>query len=188
MYERFTDRSRKVMSLANQHAQRFNHEYIAPEHMLLGLVQEGSGVGATTLKNLDVDLRKLKAEIEKLVTPGPDMVIMGKLPLTPNSKVAIEAAINEARILKHNYVGTEHLLLGLLSNKETVASKSLAAMGITADSVREEVLNLLGAEAEKPEAKAWSVFMSIADQVTKPLSSYTDAQLLAELLNRSVNK
>ena len=83
MYERFTDRARKVMQLANQEAQRFNHEYIGTEHILLGLVKEGSGVAANVLKNLDVDLRKIRLEVEKIVQSGPDMVTMGKLPQTP---------------------------------------------------------------------------------------------------------
>ena len=80
MYERFTDRARKVMQLANQEAQRFNHEYVGTEHVLLGLVKEGSGVAANVLKNLDVDLRKIRVEVEKIVQAGPDMVTMGKLP------------------------------------------------------------------------------------------------------------
>lgn len=83
MFERFTDRARKVMALANQEAQRFNHEYIGTEHVLLGLVKEGSGVGATVLKNLDVDIKRLRLEVEKKVKSGPDMVTMGKLPQTP---------------------------------------------------------------------------------------------------------
>src|SRR2546428_81072 len=108
MFERFTDRARKVMALANQEAQRFNHEYIGTEHILLGLVKEGSGVGANVLKNLDVDLRKVRLEVEKLVKAGPDMVTMGKLPQTPRAKKVIEYAIEEARNLNHNYVGTAH--------------------------------------------------------------------------------
>ena len=114
MYERFTDRARKVMELANQEAQRFNHEYIGTEHILLGLVKEGSGVAANVLKNLDIDLRKIRLEVEKIVQSGPDMVTMGKLPQTPRAKKVIEYSIEEARNLNHNYVGTEHLLLGLL--------------------------------------------------------------------------
>ena len=84
MYERFTDRARKVMQLANQEAQRFNHEYIGTEHILLGLVKEGSGVAANVLKNLEVDLRKIRIEVEKIVQTGPDMVTMGKLPQISN--------------------------------------------------------------------------------------------------------
>ena len=145
MFERFTDRARKVMALANQEAQRFNHEYIGTEHILLGLVKEGSGVGANVLKNLDVDLRKVRLEVEKLVKSGPDMVTMGKLPQTPRAKKVIEYAIEEARSLNHNYVGTEHLLLGLLRENDGVAAQVLMNLGLKLEDVREEVLNLLGA-------------------------------------------
>src|SRR6184192_1403031 len=144
MYERFTDRARKVMQLANQEAQRFNHEYIGTEHILLGLVKEGSGVAANVLKNLDIDLRKIRLEVEKIVQSGPDMVTMGKLPQTPRAKKVIEYSIEEARNLNHNYVGTEHLLLGLLREEEGVAAQVLMNLGLKLDGVREEVLNLLG--------------------------------------------
>jgi len=151
MFERFTDRARKVMALANQEAQRFNHEYIGTEHILLGLVKEGSGVGANVLKNLEVDLRKVRLEVEKLVKSGPDMVTMGKLPQTPRAKKVIEYAIEEARQLNHNYVGTEHLLLGLLREQDGVAAQVLMNLGLKLEEVREEVLNLLGAGAETEE-------------------------------------
>ncbi len=154
MFERFTDRARKVMALANQEAQRFNHEYIGTEHILLGLVKEGSGVGANVLKNLDVDLRKVRLEVEKLVKSGPDMVTMGKLPQTPRAKKVIEYAIEEARSLNHNYVGTEHLLLGLLREQDGVAAQVLMNLGLKLEDVREEVLNLLGAVVENEEASS----------------------------------
>lgn len=144
MYERFTDRARKVMQLANQEAQRFNHEYIGTEHILLGLVKEGSGVAANVLKNLDIDLRKIRLEVEKIVQSGPDMVTMGKLPQTPRAKKVIDYSIEEARNLNHNYVGTEHLLLGLLREQEGVAAQVLMNLGLKLEDVREEVLNLLG--------------------------------------------
>jgi ATP-dependent Clp protease ATP-binding subunit ClpC len=146
MYERFTDRARKVMQLANQEAQRFNHEYIGTEHILLGLVKEGSGVAANVLKNLDIDLRKIRLEVEKIVQTGPgsEMVTMGKLPQTPRAKKVIEYSIEEARNLNHNYVGTEHLLLGLLREQEGVAAQVLMNLGLKLEDVREEVLNLLG--------------------------------------------
>ncbi len=145
MFERLTDRARKVMALANQEAQRFNHEYIGTEHILLGLVKEGSGVGANVLKHLEIDLRKVRLEVEKLVKSGPDMVTMGKLPQTPRAKKVIEYAIEEARSLNHNYVGTEHLLLGLLREQDGVAAQVLMNLGLKLEDVREEVLNLLGA-------------------------------------------
>ncbi|MBA4029585.1 MAG: NDP-hexose 4-ketoreductase [Planctomyces sp.] len=144
MYERFTDRARKVMQLANQEAQRFNHEYIGTEHILLGLVKEGSGVAANVLKNLDVDLRKIRLEVEKIVQSGPELVTMGKLPQTPRAKKVIEYAMEEARNLNHNYVGTEHLLLGLIREQEGVAAQVLMNLGLKLEDVREEVLNLLG--------------------------------------------
>ena len=149
MFERFTDRARKVMALANQEAQRFNHEYIGTEHVLLGLVKEGSGVGATVLKNLDVDIKKLRLEVEKLVKSGPDMVTMGKLPQTPRAKKVIEYAIEEARALNHNYVGTEHILLGLLRESEGIAAQVLMNIGLKLENVRQEVLNLLGAGVDE---------------------------------------
>ena len=160
MFERLTDRARKVMALANQEAQRFNHEYIGTEHILLGLVKEGSGVGANVLKNLGIDLRKVRLEVEKLVKSGPEMVTMGKLPQTPRAKKVIEYAIEEARNLNHNYVGTEHLLLGLLREQDGVAAQVLLNLGLKLEEVREEVLNLLGAggdsEQENPQAAAES--------------------------------
>jgi ATP-dependent Clp protease ATP-binding subunit ClpC len=152
MYERFTDRARKVMQLANQEAQRFNHEYIGTEHILLGLVKEGSGVAANVLKNLDIDLRKIRLEVEKIVQSGPDMVTMGKLPQTPRAKKVIEYSIEEARNLNHNYVGTEHLLLGLLREQEGVAAQVLMNLGLKLEDVREEVLNLLGHNMESGES------------------------------------
>jgi ATP-dependent Clp protease ATP-binding subunit ClpC len=142
------------MALANQEAQRFNHEYIGTEHILLGLVKEGSGVGANVLKNLDVDLRKVRLEVEKQVKRGPDMVTMGKLPQTPRAKKVIEYAIEEARSLNHNYVGTEHLLLGLLREQDGEAAHVLINLGLRLEDVREEVLNLLGAGIEGEEAQA----------------------------------
>ena len=144
MYERFTDRARKVMQLANQEAQRFNHEYIGTEHILLGLVKEGSGVAANVLKNLDVDLRKIRTEVEKLVQSGPEIVTMGKLPQTPRAKKVVEYSMEEARNLNHNYVGTEHILLGLLREQEGVAAQVLMNLSLKLEEVREEVLNLLG--------------------------------------------
>src|SRR6202165_5655749 len=152
MYERFTDRARKVMQLANQEAQRFNHEYIGTEHILLGLVKEGSGVAANVLKNLDIDLRKIRLEVEKIVQWGRNMVPLGKLPQTPRAKKVIEYSIEEARNLNHNYVGTEHLLLGLLREQEGVAAQVLMNLGLKLEDVREEVLNLLGHNMEQGES------------------------------------
>src|SRR5207245_3916220 len=106
-------------------AQRFNHEDIGTEHILLGLVKEGTGVAATVLNNLNLDLRKIRLEVEKIVQPAQEMVEMGKLPLTPRTKRAIEFAKEEATNLNHNYIGSEHLLLGLIRENEGVASQVL---------------------------------------------------------------
>lgn len=144
MYERFTGRARKVLQLAIEEAHRFNHEYIGTEHILLGLVKEGSGVAANVLKNLDIDLRKLRLEVEKIVQCGPDMFTLGKLPQTPRAKKVIEFSIEEARNLNHNFVGTEHLLLGLIREGEGVAAQVLLNLRLNLHDVREEVLNLLG--------------------------------------------
>ena len=172
MYERFTDRARKVMMLANQEAQRFNHEYVDTPHILLGLVKEGGGVAANVLKHRAVDLRKIRLEVEKLMQSGPDIVLMGKLPQTPDAKKAIEAAMEEARNLNHNYVGTEHLLLGLCRNPATIAVQVLTLLGAFTDSIRVDVLALLGHGAsdgpdESPaadnpaESKAWAMFATL---------------------------
>jgi ATP-dependent Clp protease ATP-binding subunit ClpA len=141
MYERFTDRGRKVMLLANEEAQRFNHEYIGTEHILLGLVKEGAEVAANVLKNLDINLRKVRQEVEKGVRHGPggEQVVMGQLPHTPRTKKSLEYAIEEARGLNHNYVGTEHL-----REQEGTAAQVLMNLGLKIEEVREEVLNLLG--------------------------------------------
>jgi ATP-dependent Clp protease ATP-binding subunit ClpC len=174
MYERFTDRARKVMQLANQEAQRFNHEYIGTEHILLGLIKEGSGVAANVLKNLDVDLRKIRLEVEKLVQSGPDMVTMGKLPQTPRAKKVIEYSMEEARNLNHNYVGTEHILLGLLREQEGVAAQVLMNLGLKLEEVREEVLNLLG-HGEGPEASERGGMMGPGGETQRGGKSKTPA-------------
>jgi ATP-dependent Clp protease ATP-binding subunit ClpA len=149
MFERFTDRARKVMALANQEALQFHHEYIGTEHILLGLAKEESGVGAKVLKNLDVDLLAVRRGVEKLITAGPNQVPQSKLPQTPRAKKVIEYAIEEARNLNHNYVGTEHLLLGLLREHDGVAAQVLMNLGLKLEEVREEVLKLLGID-ERP--------------------------------------
>src|SRR5688572_12468063 len=141
MYERFTDRARKVMQLANQEAQRFNHEYIGTEHILLGLVKEGSGVAANVLKNLDIDLRRIRLEVERIVQHGPGggQVVTGRLPHTPRAQKVIEYSIEEARDLGQEAIGPEHLLLGLVREEEGVAAQVLMFLGIELERVRAEV-------------------------------------------------
>jgi ATP-dependent Clp protease ATP-binding subunit ClpC len=152
MFDRFTDRARKVMQLARSEAMRFNHEYIGTEHVLLGLIQEGSGVAANVLKNLGLDLAKIRHEIEKTVQAGPNMVTIGQLPFTPRAKKVLEFAVEEATALGHNYIGTEHLLLGLLRESGGKAAQVLLNLGVRLQEVREEVLELLGADVSGPAA------------------------------------
>jgi ATP-dependent Clp protease ATP-binding subunit ClpC len=144
LHNRFTDRARKVMALANQEAKHFDHEYIATEHVLLGIIKEGNGVAATILKNLKVDLSTLRNEVEKCLPSGSDIVTMQKLPQTPRTKKVIDYSMEEARNFKHNYVGTEHLLLGLLREQEGLAAQVLMNIGVKLDEVRAEILKLLG--------------------------------------------
>jgi pantothenate kinase type III len=144
MYERFTDRSRRVMQLANEEAQRFQHEYVGTEHILLALVAEGSGVAANVLQQFDIDLATLRREVERLIQHGQATAKQGKLPQTSRAKKAIELAMEEARNFNHKYVGTEHLLLGLLRETEGVAGQILLNLRMRIEEVRAEILNLLG--------------------------------------------
>ncbi|MFH1641049.1 MAG: ATP-dependent Clp protease ATP-binding subunit [Candidatus Omnitrophota bacterium] len=144
MFNRFTERARKVIILAKEEARRFNHDYIGTEHILLGLIREGEGVAANVLQKMGVSLENIRLEIEKLVQPGPATQIIGDIPFTPRSKKALELAAEEARSLGHNYIGTEHLLLGLIHEGEGVASQVLLNLGLDLNTVRNEVMELLG--------------------------------------------
>ncbi|MFH1549184.1 MAG: ATP-dependent Clp protease ATP-binding subunit [Planctomycetota bacterium] len=150
MFDRFTDRARKVMSLARQEAQKLNHDYIGTEHILLGLVQEGSGVAATVLRNLDIELKKIRIELEKMVKSGSPTMTVGQLPFTPRAKRVLELSAEEANNLNHNYIGTEHLLLGLLREQDGYAARVLMNLGVKLEDVREEVLEILGADPSAP--------------------------------------
>lgn len=177
MYDKFTDRSRKVMQLANQEAQRFNHDHIGTEHILLALVKEGSGAAANALKNLDIDLRKIRLETEKLIKSGPNLIPPGKLPLTPNAKQVIQVfAINWAKQLGHNYVGTGHLLLGLLRVSDGVACKVLMALGVELFQVRDVVLELLTPESQDAEAQVKHV-KQMCDAQMRHLKACFDAAI-----------
>ncbi|MDP7062580.1 MAG: ATP-dependent Clp protease ATP-binding subunit [Planctomycetota bacterium] len=144
MFDRFTERARKVMGFARREAQRFHHEYIGTEHILLGLIQEGQGVAANVLKTMAVDLDKIRREIEKIVKSGPAVEPSVQIPFTPRAKKVVELALEEASNLGHNYIGTEHLLLALLREQEGIAAHVLRALGVRLDEVREEVIEFLG--------------------------------------------
>jgi ATP-dependent Clp protease ATP-binding subunit ClpA len=148
MYERFTERARNVMQLADQEARRLRHDYIGTEHILLGIIKEGSGVASNVLKNLDINVRKIRREIEKIVTAQPDRANTGKLIQTPRAKKVLEYSIGEACNLNHDYVGTEHLLLGLLRERTGVAAQVLKHMGLKVEDVREAMLSFLDSREE----------------------------------------
>ena len=141
-FDKFTDRARKVLSLAQEEAQRFNHNYIGTEHLLLGLVREGEGVAARVLENMNVELPKVRSAVEFIIGRG-DRPVVGEVGLTPRAKRVIELAIDEARRLEHNYIGTEHLLLGLVREGEGIAAGVLESLGVNLDKVRHEVIRVL---------------------------------------------
>ncbi|MBN2483095.1 MAG: ATP-dependent Clp protease ATP-binding subunit [Candidatus Omnitrophica bacterium] len=150
MFNRFTERARKVLVLAKEEARRFNHDYIGTEHILLGLVREGEGVACAVLQNLGADLDRLRIEVEKLITPGSVTGVVGDIPFTPRAKKALELAAEEARTLGHNYIGTEHILLGLIREGEGLAMQVLYSLGVDLDKVREEIASLLGGTHSAP--------------------------------------
>lgn len=144
MYHRFTDRARKVIKFSNQEALRFNHEYVGTEHLLLGLLREGRGVACNVLHDLGLDLKTVRDEVESLMEPGPDFVTLGNRPQTPCTKRVLEHAIDESRSLNHNYVGTEHLLLGLLREPEGRAAQAIQNLNLEPHLVRQRILEVLG--------------------------------------------
>jgi ATP-dependent Clp protease ATP-binding subunit ClpC len=144
MSNRFTERAQRVILIAQEEAKRLNHDYVGTEHILLGLIALGEGVAAQVLANLGVDLRRVRSEIEKIVGTGDNVMLLGEIPFTPRAKKVLEYAVEEAQHMGHSYVGTEHLLLGLIREEEGVAARVLENLGLRLEVVREEVLNLLG--------------------------------------------
>lgn len=145
MFEKFTDRARKILHLANIEAQRFNHDYIGPEHILLGLIKEGSGIAAWVLKNFEINILEVRLEIEKLVRAFPEKHIMGHIPQTPLTKEVLSQAVIESQNLNHNYVGTEHILLGLLK-VESIACQVLRNLGASISETRNAVIHRVPTE------------------------------------------
>ena len=141
-FDKFTERAKKVLVLAQEEAQRFNHNYIGTEHLLLGLVLEGEGVAAKVLSNLGVELNKVRSAVEFIIGRGNRMVI-GDVNLTPRAKKVIELAVEEARRLNHNYIGTEHLLLGLVREGEGIAAGVLESLGVNLEKVRTQVIQVV---------------------------------------------
>jgi hypothetical protein len=154
MFERFTDRARRVVVLAQQEARALNHDYIGTEHILLGLVQEGDGVAARALQSLGITPEAVRAEVEQIVGRGSDPP-GSHIPFTPRSKKVLELSLREAMQLGHNYIGTEHILLGLIREGEGVAAQVLAKLGGRPPRVRQAVVVLLaGAAGEVPAEQA----------------------------------
>jgi ATP-dependent Clp protease ATP-binding subunit ClpC len=141
-FDKFTERARKVLSLAQEEAQRFQHNYIGTEHLLLGLVREEEGVAARVLSNLGVDLEKVRKAVEDIIGRG-DRIVRGEIGLTPRAKKVIELAVDEARRLHHHYIGTEHLLLGLVREGEGIAAGVLESLGVNLEKVRTQTIQVL---------------------------------------------
>ena len=141
-FDKFTERARKVLTLAQEEAQRFNHNYIGTEHLLLGLVREGEGVAAKVLANLGVELNKVRTAVEFIIGRG-DRTVVGEIGLTPRAKKVIELAVDEARRLNHHYIGTEHLLLGLVREGEGIAAGVLESLGVEPRQGAPEVIRVL---------------------------------------------
>jgi len=141
-FDKFTERARKVLSLAQEEAQRLRHNYIGTEHLLLGLVREGEGVAAKVLMKQGVDLEKVRKAVEDIIGRG-DRIVLGEIGLTPRAKKVIEFAVDEARRLNHHYIGTEHLLLGLLREGESIGAGVLEKFGLNLQEVRVKTIQVL---------------------------------------------
>lgn len=153
MFNQFTDRARKIIALAQKAAERFRHDYIGPEHLLLGLVDENTGMAVTALSCLGVTCEMVQREIDSLVVIGTQKRNAGPLPFTPQAKHILERASEEAQNLGHPYVGTEHIMLGIISDQKSIATSVLSNLGISADKFRKEILELLGQKADSSKPK-----------------------------------
>ncbi len=146
-FDKFTERARKVLSLAQEEAQRFQHNYIGTEHLLLGLIREGEGVAGKVLTSLDVDLEKVRKAVEDIIGHG-DRIVLGEIGLTPRAKKVLELAVDEARLLNHDYIGTEHLLLGLLREGEGIGAGVLESFGLSLQEVRAKTIQVLNEQSK----------------------------------------
>jgi ATP-dependent Clp protease ATP-binding subunit ClpC len=183
-FEKFSERARRVLTLAQEEAQRFNHNYIGTEHILLGLVREGEGVAAKVLGNLGVDLGKVRAAVEFIIGRG-ERQTLGEIGLTPRAKKVIELAVDEARRFNHNYIGTEHLLLGLLREGEGVAAGVLESLGVNLERVRAEVTRVLNQSAVQPSMSGRPTTRTpTLDQLGADLTSMARAGKLDPVIGR----
>ncbi len=159
-FDKFTERARKVLTLAQEEATRFNHNYIGTEHLLLGLVREGEGVAAKVLGNLGVELDRVRGAVEFIIGRG-DRMIVGEIGLTPRAKKVIELAVDEARRLGHHYIGTEHLLLGLVREGEGIAAGVLESLGVNLEKVRSQTIQVLS-QSNSPHSETSGDTMATA--------------------------
>ena len=184
-FEKFTERARKVLTLSQEEAQRFNHNYIGTEHILLGLVREGEGVAAKVLANLGVELEKVRSAVEYIIGRG-EKTVSGEIGLTPRAKRVIELAVDEARRLNHNYIGTEHLLLGLLREGEGMAAGVLESLGISLDKVRAETVRLLNQSVSQSSAGIRPTSKTpTLDQLSVDLTEAASAGKLDPIIGRN---
>ncbi|MFN8532653.1 MAG: ATP-dependent Clp protease ATP-binding subunit [Dehalococcoidia bacterium] len=183
-FDKFTERARKVLTLAQEEAQRFNHNYIGTEHLLLGLVREGDGVAAKVLANLGVELNKVRSAVEFIIGRG-DRMVLGEIGLTPRAKKVIELAVDEARRLNHHYIGTEHLLLGLVREGEGIAAGVLESLGVNLERVRAETIRVLSQSMPQshPEMRSPARTPTI-DQLGMDLTAAARANKLDPVIGR----
>ena len=153
MFERFTDRARRVVVLAQEEARMLNHNYIGTEHILLGLIHEGEGVAAKALESLGISLEAVRQQVEEIIGQG-QQAPSGHIPFTPRAKKVLELSLREALQLGHNYIGTEHILLGLIREGEGVAAQVLVKLGADLNRVRQQVIQLLSGYQGKEPATA----------------------------------
>ena len=151
MFERFTDRARRVVVLAQEEARMLNHNYIGTEHILLGLIHEGEGVAAKALESLGISLEAVRSQVEEIIGQG-QQAPSGHIPFTPRAKKVLELSLREALQLGHNYIGTEHILLGLIREGEGVAAQVLVKLGADLNRVRQQVIQLLSGYQGKETA------------------------------------
>src|SRR5215218_9159361 len=184
-FDKFTERARKVLQLAQEEAQRFNHNYIGTEHLLLGLVREGEGVAAKVLANLGVDLNKVRSAVEFIIGRG-DRTVTGDIGLTPRAKKVIELSVDEARRLNHHYIGTEHLLLGLVREGEGIAAGVLESLGVSLDKVRSQVIYVLKLSQRYPQQEARHTAQTpTVDQLGMDLTAAAVENKLAPVIGRA---
>jgi ATP-dependent Clp protease ATP-binding subunit ClpC len=183
-FDKFTERARKVLQLAHEEAQRFNHNYIGTEHLLLGLVREGEGVAAKVLANLGVDLNKVRSAVEFIIGRG-ERTVTGDIGLTPRAKKVIELSVEEARRLNHNYIGTEHLLLGLVREGEGIAAGVLESLGVSLDKVRQQVNYVLNQSSTYSQQESrHSSKTPVIDQLGMDLTAAARANKLDPCIGR----